>query len=349
MFLKPTGLLLSYLCFVPATIYAQSPTPAALPKDPVALLNLLGTKNGLDGTDVQPWHIRGSYSIYGSNGKLEDSGIYEEWWASDKKYKRSFSSQKFTQVEYADGNKLYRQGAQEWPSGDLLRMRTDLIEPVPDDSTVNSFKLDEYETSLGKGKAACVNFGYPMRPNLVVTPGTFPLICTEANLPMVRITTTGRPYKVVHNQIVAFQGHYLARELKTFFADKPRVDLNLDTIQLLKDVPDSLFNPPIDAMAIDLTSIAFNRDMSKSYPILLRKDVPEYPQAAKQRRSQGTVVLKVTIGADGNVSDIQAVSGPYDLRKSAQDAVVRWRYRPLRVMGESRSVQIEVDVIYSLG
>ena len=79
-----------------------------MPKDPAALLSLGHDKNGLNSSDVKPWHIRGNYTFYDSDGKVEDKGVYEEWWISEKQYKRSFSGTNFAQAEFATGDGLFR-------------------------------------------------------------------------------------------------------------------------------------------------------------------------------------------------------------------------------------------------
>jgi len=56
---------------------------------------------------------------------------------------------------------------------------------------------------------------------------------------------------------------------------------------------------------------------------------PVYPPLAKTADVQGKVVLRVTVGEDGSVSDIKVVSGHPLLVKAALVAVQRWRYAPM--------------------
>ncbi len=81
---------------------------------------------------------------------------------------------------------------------------------------------------------------------------------------------------------------------------------------------------------------------------LLTKAVPVYPPAAKQAKIQGTVVLSVVIGDDGNVQNIQVVSGPNELQQSSIDAVRLWRYKPYLLNGNPVEVKTTVNIIYSL-
>jgi TonB family protein len=81
---------------------------------------------------------------------------------------------------------------------------------------------------------------------------------------------------------------------------------------------------------------------------ILTKAVPQYPPAAKKAKIQGTVVLRVVIGDDGNVKNIQVVSGPNELQQSSIDAVRQWTYKPYLLNGDPVEVKTTVNIIYSL-
>jgi len=81
---------------------------------------------------------------------------------------------------------------------------------------------------------------------------------------------------------------------------------------------------------------------------LLTKAVPVYPPGAKKAKIQGTVVLSVVIGDDGNVKNIQVVSGPNELQQASIDAVRQWTYKPYLLNGDPVEVKTTVNIIYSL-
>ena len=81
---------------------------------------------------------------------------------------------------------------------------------------------------------------------------------------------------------------------------------------------------------------------------LLTKAVPIYPPAAKKAKIQGTVVLSVIIGDDGNVKNIQVLSGPNELQRSSIDAVRQWTYKPYLLNGNRVEVKTTINIIYSL-
>ncbi len=66
---------------------------------------------------------------------------------------------------------------------------------------------------------------------------------------------------------------------------------------------------------------------------LVRQVKPVYPQAAKDNRIQGVVVLEVNIATDGTVSDVRVVTGLPVFVQSALDAVRQWVYKPVLLEG----------------
>jgi len=82
---------------------------------------------------------------------------------------------------------------------------------------------------------------------------------------------------------------------------------------------------------------------------LVRKVDPIYPPIAKTAHISGTVVLHAIIGKDGAVKDLEYVSGPPLLMKSALDAIKQWRYKPTMLNGEPVEVDTTISVVFSLG
>ena len=82
---------------------------------------------------------------------------------------------------------------------------------------------------------------------------------------------------------------------------------------------------------------------------LINKVEPQYPPIAKTAHVAGTVILHAVIGKDGGIRELQYVSGPPLLMKSAMDAVKEWRYKPTMLNGEAVEVDTTIDVVFSLG
>lgn len=75
---------------------------------------------------------------------------------------------------------------------------------------------------------------------------------------------------------------------------------------------------------------------------------PKYPKEAKKEHVQGTVILHCIIAKDGTMLNVEYVSGPPSLMRSAMDAVRQWRYKPTLLYGQPVEVDTTVKVIYTL-
>ena len=81
---------------------------------------------------------------------------------------------------------------------------------------------------------------------------------------------------------------------------------------------------------------------------LVEQVAPKYPADAKQAGVQGTVILDVTVGVDGNVKEVREIDGPPELISAAVAAVKQWRYRPTVYRGRPWEVSTEVEVQFKL-
>jgi TonB family protein len=81
---------------------------------------------------------------------------------------------------------------------------------------------------------------------------------------------------------------------------------------------------------------------------LLARVEPEYPEAAREQKIQGTVVLGVHIAADGNVQEVQVVSGQPVLAQAASEAVKQWKFKPRQVNGSPAEMQTKVTLNFRL-
>jgi protein TonB len=75
---------------------------------------------------------------------------------------------------------------------------------------------------------------------------------------------------------------------------------------------------------------------------------PVYPALARAAGVQGVVILEVTIGADGVVSDAQVLRSIPLLDQAALDAVRQWRYEPTLLNGVPTPVILTVTVNFVL-
>jgi TonB family protein len=78
--------------------------------------------------------------------------------------------------------------------------------------------------------------------------------------------------------------------------------------------------------------------------LVTHKIQPIYPEAARQAKVQGVVVLDAVIGSDGAVLEVRPISGPEELTPAAVDAVKWWRFQPYLVNGQAVQVKTTLAV-----
>jgi TonB family protein len=85
-------------------------------------------------------------------------------------------------------------------------------------------------------------------------------------------------------------------------------------------------------------------------PKLLNRVEPSYPQAARDERIEGVVILEAVITASGNVADVKVLKSVNPLVDvAAANAVRQWIYRPATRNGDAVAVYLTVTVTFNLG
>jgi len=82
--------------------------------------------------------------------------------------------------------------------------------------------------------------------------------------------------------------------------------------------------------------------------LLVHRVDPSYPPLARAARIQGEVILSAIISTNGDIENLQLVSGHPMLVPSAIAAVHQWRYKPYLLNGQPVEVETTITVIFSL-
>jgi len=348
-------ILLSLVDFaLPQTTQYSASNPAnseaaSMPSDPVTLLALAALLNGLDGPGVQPWHIKLTYQMFDTDGDPQNSGTYEEFWASPNKYKRAYTSENFTQTDFATDAGLFRSGNQEWPGAGEIKVRTLLLQPLAETVLQNS-SLEKSERSFGQGTLDCVTVKPPptnVRVRVIGYPNPYPQFCFEPKHPILRFDSQGAGHnETLYNNMVIFQGRYLARDVKMTDIGKLRLSIHVETIETLSNL-DNLNAAP-DATGPITGRVKLPSVTLLALGLVRQRTPPVYPPSARQAHIQGTIVVQAVIGKDGKVSEVHAVSGPPQLQQSAIDCVRKWEFRPFLVLGKPAEVETKFEGLFAL-
>jgi TonB family protein len=75
---------------------------------------------------------------------------------------------------------------------------------------------------------------------------------------------------------------------------------------------------------------------------------PDYPLLARQMKVQGAVSLQALISREGNIQELQILSGPGILAAAAREAVKQWHFKPYLQNGQPVETQARITVNFTI-
>ena len=82
--------------------------------------------------------------------------------------------------------------------------------------------------------------------------------------------------------------------------------------------------------------------------LLIKKVEPKYPEEARKKHLEGTVVLKAIISPEGDVQDLTVVSGDPLLVPAALEAAKQGKYKPFLLNGQPIEVETKIMTVFQL-
>jgi hypothetical protein len=287
--------------------------------------------NGLQSADLQPWHIVVTYDQFDEDGDNVHSGVYEEYWAGAKKYKRIYKSDNLNQTDYATEQGLYRLGDQQWPDRAQLQVRTEVVDPFSYAATLVGFHGTDVERTFSGYKLQCVNLE---KDSEISNPTQY---CFEPDGSVLRYSKGFGWFQTVYNRILPFQGCSLAQDVEVTDGGKPYLKLRVEKIELISHVDDADFVPPPAAIG------PLGDRISGVHPALIKMSAVKWPASLKWQHF--TVTAEIVIGKDGHVVSAHGVSGPTEAYKACEDSARQWVFAPYLVLG--KPVEVESKIMCS--
>ncbi len=329
---EPKAAPLNQATLAPVTATVALSTPP--PQDPGEILSLGSTMNGLDLVATSPWHAKFTWDQFDEDGDNIHSGVYEEFYANPKKYRRIYSGDTLNQIEVATNAGLYRSGDQRWPNIWEVQVRNEAIRPFDLMPREPLRALEKIDWSLGKSKMACVILRFKTytasnddEPKYCFVPGTL----------LLRYAQRFRD-ETAYNTLVLFQGRYVARDISVTQAGKSFLKIHLEQLEPTNQDDDSIFKPPAGSMGPISGRISLPSGQLADYII-------SRPQAQYPRGVRGTVHVRFVLGKDGHVIEAGATDGPAEMRKPSADAMLKSSFHPYLVLGEP--VEVESVMVFT--
>jgi TonB family protein len=260
------------------------------------------------------------------------SGTHTDWHTADGKHASQATGESLRFFEY--------------------RLQAELLSPLPEDRDLDpaGYRLDRESLTLGSAKLPCIMV-IPLMPQhariQVVPLGLFPTYCFEPQQPLLRVSYSFGTVATEFNKIVKVQGKYLAKEIVLAEGKRKILTATVDSVTGLSE-SDAALKPSPDAALSPGKKVNIAGGVAVGN--LIKKEIPVYPQDAKEARASGTVLLRAVIGKEGAVHDLHVVSTPWpSLAASALWSVSHWQYKPYLLNGEPVEVETTINVVFSLG
>ncbi len=317
-----------------------APIPAQAPADPKELMALAAKTNGLAGLNGHAWHLKANYQTFDADGKPEQAGVYEEWWAGPDKSKIVYSSPGFHGTEYRDGQSRAITGDSSGRPLQVGMAARYLLYPLGPEALVGKVDYIGYDRKMGAVQLQCVQLA-----RLKSAIPTAPTTCFNKGLAAVRVVTMEYGPDILFNNIVEAGGHYIAKQVTLEGNSIPIVNLNVTTLEFPPTIPTAEFAIPDNAVK---TPIVIATSAKVTAGRRISGDGVSYPEIAKEERIQGLVILEAMIDTNGSIADMVVLSDPKELRSAEVKAVKTWKYKPYLLDGEPVEVQTQIDVVFRL-
>jgi hypothetical protein len=317
-----------------------------MPDKPDDLLTLGAQVNGLQGPGIKPWHIKATYQEFDGNHRVSTKGTFEEFWYSEKKYKKSFSfkhySAKFNQTDTATSSGLFRLGDQDWPGQREEGVQNALTAPILLPPDLSIFALQIKSLTSGGQNLACVNTGLAgkqVEPQYLLQ-GAFLTkgFCFEDKRPELRVEMLeAAGGQVLFNNVMLFQGRCIARDIELDDKTGTQLKIHVETIETLPDDPSDFAVP---AGAKDIFAEPMPVDFGWMTRFVIKTSFAPYQHTFLDSEP---VVVSFMIGKDGIVEEAHGVNGSKKIEQAWSELILKWQFRPFLLLGKP----VEVKTLFS--
>ncbi len=109
--------------------------------------------------------------------------------------------------------------------------------------------------------------------------------------------------------------------------------------------------PPDDGARPAATEDTAQFQAVDEFPKVVKRVPPKYPEAARKRGQQGTVMLQALVNRQGQPVNVHVLPGrglAPDLDRAAVEAVRQWVFEPAKAKGRPVEIRIQIPVKYRL-
>jgi TonB family protein len=320
-------ILLATVSVLTVALMASSP---AVPTDPKALLVVAAQTNGLAGETTHPWHLIANITKFDEKGVEHSHGIYEEFWAGPQDYKVIYTAGTFSQTAIHTKNEFYLSGSQGTPPAFLIDGSTELLEPIPNPHLLNDLSVKSSSRKAGNTSLDCLNLEFH---HLSLGTFTGPTYCLRSDSAILRgVTNIDGNALTIYNQITKFGDAYIAHDIVISWRGAKILEVEVTCIEGI--TPSAAANGTRPDVSSITASENTSYHLSTGVNGIITMVSPSFSINAATFHETGSVDVRAHIDTSGNVTSVQADSGPQFLQNAALQAVKQWKFRPFILYGK---------------
>jgi TonB family protein len=282
-----------------------------------------------------------TFEMYKLDGKQQESGTIEEWWASPTVHRVTITSPSLSPSGVVPPETRMRASY----LANLLLAQ--VVHPVERYAKFDHLSVAEMKRKVGRSELSCFEVSRSEIADSSNSSLNLSQYCLEPGTDELRVTFGPGAFAGIRNKLGKFQGVVVALQNQLSYSGKPAITGDVTTLELLKG------DPPQPAQEAVPTS---TRDVPEALPSIVlaghntHKQPPEYPAYARERHIAGSVVMNVVISKEGTIKSIAVVGSPDpSLSQAAMEAVKKWTYSPYLLNNQPTEVDTSIVVNFAIG
>lgn len=308
---------------------AKNETSPSNPTDLSDWVRQQSSLNGLESSDLPPWHIIVKYDQFDADGDNVHSGTFEEFWIGPMKYKTIYKSDNLNQTDFATAQGLFRLGDQRWPNRAEMQVQSEIVNPFAVVLTLQNYRLSKMERTFGDHTLDCVLL--KRAPGAISSPFEY---CFDHNGSSLRYKRGDGWFQTTYNDIVSFEGRSIGRQVAVTDGGKTHLKLQVASLEKITVVDEKDLAPTSKAVPLQ------GKRLTGVSPKPLQQSFPQWPAAL--RFQHFSMKIAVVIGKDGHVLSAHTLTGPPEAFGAAEEAVKKWTFQPTLVLDEPAEVETQI-------
>jgi TonB family protein len=332
-----------FLCYAVGLLLVAHPTHVCA-QDRAALtarLHSAETTTSIDSTDIAPWHLKLIVKLFDRKGAVQEDGSIEEWYGGPALNLITFTTSGYTGSVLRNGDGTFRT-AGIGPSPMLLQVLLDqAVHPMPKDSEIDESQPELRKTDFGKVSLDCIMLSQPVKMDTQMPLGLFLTYCFDPGKDSLRASYNFGSQLAVRNTLGKFRGQVVSEDIMVSERGLKAASGHLEILNGAA-IDAAIFTRDENMQAAG-KPVLVSGGMMKGQ--LISEVQPLYPEAARHKHIQGSVMMRAVIGRDGRIHQLQLKSAPDpDLAIAALAAVRQWVYKSFLLNGEPADVDTTITV-----